>query len=265
MIVTVNQIKLIHYFYFVMGIFGFTNAIFIGFGSPFSVLFLAFYAVNSGISWYMAHVARKKMSSYVVVQSLGFFINHAILTVLAVGCTTLIWVSGLISDLYLLNTLLMANYFVVFLAGLWYVLIKADFIRELFKIYDSYLFKRAKAFIIKIKRAYWDFFGMQLVTDDEIQDYKYGTIGEVDENLISAWENRKKLQYVLECLGRIELSMARYALQQLRERISFLRMTPDNEQGNPIETAERELHDKENEIMKYEKAFYSKTGESKFL
>jgi hypothetical protein len=265
MIVTVNQLRLIHYFYFVMGIFGLANAIFMGFGSPFSMLFLAFYAVNSGISWYMAHVARRKMSSYVVVQSLGFFISHTILAVLTVGGTTLIWVSGIIPDIQLLSTLLTANYFAVFLAGLWYGLIRADFIRDLFTIYDSHIFKKAKAFIIRIKEAYCDFFGRQLVTVEEIRDYRYGTIGEVDENLISAWKNRKKLQYVLECLGRIELSMARHALQRLREKISFLRMTPGNENEKPIARAEGKLHDRENEILKYEKTFYRKTGESELL
>jgi len=265
MIVTVNQLKLIHYFYFAMGIFGLTNSVFMGFGSPLSMIFLAFYAVNSGVSWYMAHVARRKMSSYVVVQSLGFFINHAIVTVLTVGGTALIWVSGLIPDLHLLSTLLMANYFAMFLAGLWYGLIRADFIRGLFTVYDSYLFKKAKAFIIRIREAYWDFFGRQLVAEGEIQGYEYGTIREVDENLLSAWKNRKKLQYVLECLGRIELSMARHALQQLREKISFLRMTPGSEREKPIARAEGELQEKENEIMRYEKAFYRKTGESELL
>ncbi len=59
--------------------------------------------------------------------------------------------------------------------------------------------------------------------------------------------------------------MARHTLQQLRESISFLRMTPDNERGNSITRTERELHEKENEILKYEKAFYRKTGESELL
>ncbi len=50
MIVTVNQLRLIHYFYFIMGIFGLTNAFFVGIGTILSMPFLVFYALNSAIS-----------------------------------------------------------------------------------------------------------------------------------------------------------------------------------------------------------------------
>jgi hypothetical protein len=265
MIVTINHLKLIHYFYFFMGIFGLTNAIFMGIGTPFSMIFLAFYAVNSGVSWYMANVARKRMSDYVVVQSLGFFIKHSILTVLTVGGTTLLWFSEIITDLNLLSSLLTVNYFALFLAGLWYGLIRMGFVSSLFTIYDSYLFRKAKGFMIRIRKAYMDFFGRQLVTESEIRDYGYGTIKDVDENLISAWKNRNKLQYVLECMGRIELSMARHALQELRERIILLLTSLDDERSRLVKRAELELRYKEGEIRKYEKAFYLKSGESEFL
>jgi hypothetical protein len=263
MIVTVDQLKLIHYFYFVMGIFGLTNALFMGFGSPFLAIFLALYMVNSSVSWYIAHVARKKMSDYVVVNSLGFFISHTLLTILTVAGTTLIWVSEIITDVYLLSALLMTNYFVFFLAGLWYCLMRLDFVRDLFTIYDSYVFTKSKGFIIKVKDKYQAYFGRSLVTDEEIREYKYGTIKEVDGNLMSAWRNKSKTQYVLECLGRIELSMTSHALERLREKISFLRASAEGQ--NSIKRAEEQLREKERNMMEYEKAFYRKTGESELL
>jgi hypothetical protein len=266
MIVTVNQLQLIHYYYFIMGIFSLTNAFFMGFGSPFSLIFLAFYTLNSLISWYMASVARKRMSDYVIVQSLRFFMTHTILTILTVGGTTLVWVSGLIPDIFLLNMLLMANYFVLFLAGLWYILTRTDFVGSLFTVYSSRLFRKSKGFIIRVKETYWDFFGRQLVTEEDIKNYKYGTISEVDENLISAWKNRGKLQYVLECLGRIELSLARHALQYLREKLSFLKTSQSSaENERLINRTESELSEKQRDIMEYEKAFYKKAGESQLL
>lgn len=158
----------------------------------------------------------------------------------------------------------MTNYFVLFLAGLWYTLTMTDFVRDLFTIYDSYLFKKSKGFILKIRTAYWNYFGRQLVTEEDIRRYKYGAIQEVDENLISAWKNRKKLQYVLECLGRIELSMARHALQSLKEKISFMGISPEDMHGN-LARAEGELHEKESDVIKYEEAFYKRAGESGLL
>lgn len=260
MIVDVKQLKLAHYFYFVMGIFGLTNAFFVGTGSPFMPIFLAFYTVNSAVGWYIAHVARRKMSDYVVVNSRGFFINHTLLTIATVAGTTLIWVSGVITDILLLNILIGVNYFALFLAGLWYCLMRLDFLRDLFTIYDNYIFAKSKGFIIRIKGKYRAYFGRTLVSDNDIREYRYGTIKEVDDNLVSAWKNKSKTKYVLECLGRIELSMASRGLEKMRERLTFLGSSA-GDQGS-IERADEQIREMERDIMEYEKEFYKRAGES---
>jgi len=265
MIITPRQLKLIHYYYFAMGIFGLANAFFIGIGSPFSIIFLAFYVFNSAISWYIAHVARRKMSGYIVVQSIGFFIWHILLSVITVGMTTLVWMSGIIPEVGLLTAMMMANYFVLFMAGLWYLFTRTDFVSGLFTVYDTYLFKKSKEFMLRIKRKYRGFFGRDIVTDDEIRNYEYGTIQEVDDNLISAWKNKSKLQYVLECLGRIELSLARHVLQYLREELSSLRSSNDPDSIRLARRAEKEIADRSKDIAQFERNFYKKTGESEFI
>jgi hypothetical protein len=261
MIITIGQLKLIHYYYFAMAIFGVVNAFFVGFDSLFSQVFLVFYILNSGVSWYIANVARKKMKDYVVIQSLRFFLNHVIITVLTVGVTLVIWISGVLTDVNLLKTLMTANYFALFLAGLWYAFSRTDFAKELFTVYDSYLFKKCKEFIIKIKDRYRNFFGGEIVSDEDIKRYKYGTNTEVDTNLVSAYQNRSKIQYVLECLGRIELSLARSAIDYLKERIGVLKISNDPANERLIQRAEKMLIQKERNIVDYEKAFYSKTAE----
>jgi hypothetical protein len=261
MIITVGQLKFIHYFYFAMAIFGFVNAFFVGFESLFSLLFLAFYVLNSLVSWYMASVARKRMRRYVVIQSRRFLINHVILTVATVGLTLLIWVSGLVTDINLLRGLMTANYFTLFLAGLWYALSRTDLFKELFTVYDSYLFRKSRDFIIRIREKYRRHFGREIVSDKEIREYSYGTIREVDSNLMSAYQNRSKLQYVLECLGRIEMSLARHAAGMLKERIGDLRMSTDARAQRLAQEAERTLAQKEENIREYERNFYSRAGE----
>ena len=265
MIVTVEQLRAIHYFYFAMGIFGFANAFFVGLGSPLSMLFIAFYIVNSAVGWYMAYVARKRMAKLVVVQSRGFFITHTVLALLVAGLVSLIWASAAIPEIQILNMVLVANYFAAFLAGLWYAATRAEFVKDLFMIYDNYLFRKSKRFIITMKYAYRDFFGRQIVSDDEIRRYKYGTIEEVDDNLMSAWRNRKKIQYVLECLGRIELYIARHSIDLLKEKISFLITSPDSGHRNQVGRVQRELRERERKILEYEKVFFHKTGDSEFL
>ena len=266
MIITVGHLKLIHYYYFAMGIFCFSSVFFIGFDSPFSFVFLLLYAMNSGISWYVAHIARKGMSKYVVLQSLGFFLKHVVLSVLTVGLTVTFWISGFLPDTGLINMFLMANYFVLFVAVMWYAYTRTSFVKGLFTIYDSYLFRMSKEFILKVKRNHRSFFGSDLVSDIEIRGYDYGTIKEVDNNLISAWKNKSKLQYVLECLGRIELSLARHDLKFIMQKISFWKTSPpDSENQFLIKMAENNLTEKKRDIMLFEKSFYEKTGESEFL
>ena len=266
MIITLRQLQFIHYYYFAMGIFSLSNAFFIGFGSPFSLIFLAFYGTNSAVAWYMSMVTRKRMKTYVVIQSLGFAIRHVIVTVVTVLATAMVWASGVIPDVGLLNTLLMVNYFVMFMAGMWYVITRTDLTRGLFQIYDDRIFRKSKKFIIKMRYAYHNFFGRQLITEHEIRDYKFGIIKEADENFVSAWKNRKKLQYVLECMGRIEIALARYALSILKETIDDLRREPPSEQNiRLIKQSENEARDEEHDIMEYEKEFYRKSGESEFL
>jgi hypothetical protein len=266
MIITVDQLKLIHYYYFMMGIFSLTNAILLGFTNIFSFIFLGFYILNSSISWYMAAVARKKMKDYIILNSLRFFINHSILTVITVAGTTFVWVSEIITDIFLLNALLMANYFVLFLAGLWYVLTRTDFVRSLFTVYDNYIFSRSKNFIIGIKEKHWNYYGRQIVSKEEIKKYRYGTIPEVDDNLLSAWNNKGKKQYILECLGRIELALARQALDLIRDKVSTLKSTSTNvEDENLLILNEKIMKDREEAIMEYEKEFYRKAGEGGLL
>lgn len=263
MIITVDQLKLIHYYYFIMGIFSLTNAFFLGFTNIFSVIFLVFYVLNSSISWYVAAVARNRMKDYIILNSLKFFINHSILTAITVAGTTLIWVSEIITDIFLLNTLLLVNYFVLFFAGIWYALTRTDFVRSLFTIYDNYMFSRSKNFIIKTKEKYWNYFGRHIVSKEEIKKYKYGTNPEVDDNLRSAWSNKGKKQYVLECLGRIELSLARQALDLIRDKVSMLKSASTSvEDENLLNLNEKMMKDREEAIMEYEKEFYRKAGES---
>jgi hypothetical protein len=260
MIITIRQLQAIHYYYFCMGIFSLSNAFFMGFDSLFSFIFLGFYAANSAVAWFVANVSRKRMKDYIVIQSRGFAIRHVAATVLTVIATTIIWSSNAIPDVGLLNALLMANYTVMFLAGMWYVITRTDLSRELFAVYDNHAFGRSKSFIIRVRQVHWKMFGRHLVTESDIRSYKYGSLKGVDENMTDAWRHRKKMQYVLECMARIELALARRSLGELKERISSLKLSPESRDNlRLIRESEQEYVQEERDIMEYEKEFYRKS------
>ncbi len=262
MIITVGQLKLIHYYYFAMGIFSVTNAFFVGFGSLFSILFMAFYGVNLVISMYIATVARRRMRDYIIIQSLGFFLKHVLITVATVGVTTLIWVSNVFQDVGLLSTMIFVNYLFLFLAGMWYILARTEFTHDLFQFYDTRIFRKSKKFMISIRRMNRTYYDRQLVTERDIDTYKFGSIKVVDENILDAWKNKEQGKFVMECMGRIELSIARFNLEDLQEKVSNLGLrTRDPLLIKELEKYEKRLKEKRKEIMLYEKEFFRKTGE----
>ena len=266
MMITIRQLQAIHYYYFCMGIFSLASAFFLGFETLFSVIFLGFYASNSLVAWYVAHVSRKRMKDYVVVQSKGFAINHVISTVLTVLAATGIWSSGLIPDVGMLNTLIMVNYMVMFLAGMWYVITRTDLTKGILQLYDNRVFSRSKKFIIRVREAHWKHFGRHLVPDRVFSGYKYGSVKEVDENMISAWKNKSKTQYVLECLARIEMALARKGMAKLKEQLNDLKRSPPSPYNNKlIRETEAELATEQSSLLAYEKQYYQKTSEGKFL
>ncbi len=260
MIITVGQLRLIHYYYFAMGVFGAVSAFFVGLDSLFSLLFLGFFLVNSAVSWYMAFVSNRRMRDYLILESGRFLAEHTIVIAIVVAFASIAWTQLPIGDLVMLRTVMLANYFVLFIAGMWYGATKTDFVKGLFTIYDSYLFRKSKEFILKVKAAHRSHFGREIASDNEIRDYRYGSNSEVDSNLVSAWKNRSKKQYVLECLGRIELALARDALKFLRDEIRGLMVYEDSERKKMAGKAALELKRKERDIMEFEKAFYSRAS-----
>ena len=265
MIITPGQLSTIHYYYFAMGTFGFCSMFFIGLDSLFSLIFLAFYVVNSAVGWYVAYVSRKRMKDYIIPQTMDFFLRHTVITLFCVGLAAGVWSSGFFTDAFLLNSIIMANYFVLFLAGLWYAFTRMDFFKDLFRFYDSYMLRKSKELIIRTRDAHKGFFGRELVKKKDIESYIYGTSHDVDENLISAWKNRRKFQYVLECMGRIELSLARSQIEQAKDNLYRLKVSTDPVEQRIARRNEQDIVGMERDVVRYEKEFYSKTGESDYL
>lgn len=261
MIISVRQLKLIHYYYFAMGIFSFTNAIFAGIGTFLSYIFLVFYGIFLIISWYIAYVARKQLREYIIISSRSFFIKHIALTVGTVLLTSFIWIFGIIPEAEFLYMLMFANYLVFFMAGMWYILTRTDFVRSLFAFYDKRQFRKAKEFIIRTRKENFNYYGRELITAIDINEYQYGFIVEVDEMMESARDNRANKQYALECLGRIELALARKRLDVIgRKMTDMTAMAPTPVNLKELGKTQREFKDLEHDIIEFEKLFYEKSG-----
>jgi hypothetical protein len=263
MIITIRQLQLVHYSYFMFGIFSFVSAILLGLESIASQLFLAFYCMNSAISWYVAYVTRKRMSKYVIVQSMSYFLMHTLATLVTVAVTVSVWLLEVIPDLDLLHGIIAANYFVTILAGMWYAATRIEPVRRLFTVYDSYVFQKSRGFMAGLRHANKGFFGLDIASEKDISSYEFGKIKEVDSNMVQAWRNREKRQFCLECLARVEIALANESLKFIRNKIAYMRMLPASRADERLlRWTENELLEKKADIMRFEKGYYRKSGES---
>ncbi|MCK4496930.1 MAG: hypothetical protein KAU24_01960 [Candidatus Aenigmarchaeota archaeon] len=251
----VKYFQIIHYYYFCMGIFSFTVAIIFGF--PYYLYFIMFYILHSGISWYVALFMEKKMKKFVVIQSSGYMVSHALLTVLTSGMTLVLWSYNILIEKFLIDSIIYINYYIFFLGLLWYVMTRFDVVSELFAYFDSLTLKRAKKLILnkreKLKLR-------KLITDIKIKSYEPGSEPEIDSILISTWRKRKSR--LVRNIYEFETKMCESIIKKFRDRIEKLRSEPVTRLTDQkmIKSYENFIQDYEKTALEYEK-FFSKRGE----
>ncbi len=250
-----DSFQIVHYYYFCMGMFSFTAAIMFGF--PYSLFFIMFFILHSIISWYVSYFMQKKMNKFIVIQSGSYFISHFILTILTVGFTLILWYYQVFIELFLLESIIFINYFVLFIGILWYALSRIDVVNGLFAYFDSINFKRAKKLVIK-KRE--DLGLKKLVTDAIIDSYEPGSHLEVDSLIMSIWGKRKG--NIKERIYNLEMKLCTNIIDRYRNKIQKIKSKTAITVADMklIESYERFIKNYEKEAIKYEELF-SKKGD----
>lgn len=242
--------QIVHYYYFCMGMFSFTAAVIFGF--PYSILFMAFCVLNSGISWYVSWFTQKKMKRFVIIGSSSYMVSHVFLTVMISCMTIFMWYYGVFMMEFLIESIVQVNFFVFFLGMMWYILTRFDMVSGLFDYFDTLALRRAKKLILS-SREKLDL--KKLMTDASIKSYKPGTEPEIDSLLISIWKQKKS--NLKENIHEFEMMMCENAIERLRNRIEKIKSKPGTSHIDQkmIDTYEKFIRDYEKDAVEYEKVF----------
>ncbi|MCX6814249.1 MAG: MFS transporter [Candidatus Aenigmarchaeota archaeon] len=210
--------EVIHYYYFSIGIFSFMCAIIFGFSAFYSVIFILLYIGLSSFSWYTSWFMQKRMREFIIPNSINYAGIHVFFTLFVGGLTFGVWLLGVLKEELLITIILYLNYFVFFLAVVWYIIVKFGVVKEIFDVYDSRIMQNAKKLIIKTRESKKDIFTRTLVSSDNIKNYRTGSNPEIDELLLNAWRE-KKSQKLLKRITEIEIAFCNQTVERMRKWI----------------------------------------------
>jgi hypothetical protein len=251
--------EIIHYYYFSLGLFSFMCSMIFGFSAVYSVIFILLYAGLSAFAWYTSWFMQKKMREFIIPNSMAYAATHVFFTLFVGGLTFGIWLLGALQEELLITVLLYVNYFVFFLAVVWYLIVKFGVVKEIFDVYDTRIMRNAKNLIIKTRDSRKDIFTRALVSSDNIKNYRTGSNPEIDELLLNAWRERNK-QKLLKRITEMEIAFSNQTVERMRKWISQTtsKDTITPRERETITRYEQAIEEYAKSSMDYEKNVVSK-------
>ncbi len=227
-----DYFQTVHYYFFCLGIISFTSIfMFWGIGLL-SYLFIVFYIAHSAISWYVSWFMFTKMQKIYVINTFRYAISHTILTVWAGGLSVLLWYMAAEYYETMLTTLLLLNFFAVFLGGMWYVLSKWKFMDTFFDWMQSGDLRKGKSVMDNFRKKH----RLRLVDDDIIEDYLWGTDNRIDRLFLQAKKQHDEhLEKVIpDTIRDLEIALTELRIRELEKRVSEM-------EGTSVSATERQL------------------------
>jgi hypothetical protein len=241
--IPVLYLKLIHYFYFSVGIFSFASAFVFGFYPSYALFFVVSYIVNSAISWYMSWWLYKRLKKQIIINSWKYVINHLIVTGIVMGVLAIVVLSNvMVRDVSVYNPVngdvtefkafspeimdvfLTFNYFTLFLAIIWSLMLRFDFISKFFMTYNRYTLNKGKNVALKLRSKYGSRL-KSILPDSYIKDYKPGTVEKVDNILMSIVKINESDE--IRMVAELEMFFAEQRIMEMRKRIENLKSNPN--------------------------------------
>ena len=254
--------EIIHYYYFSIGIFSFMCAILFGFSAVYSIAFIILYIGQSSFGWYISWFMQKKMRQFVIPNSLGYMGTHVFFTFFVGALTFGIWMLGALNEELLVTVVLYANYFIFFLAVVWYLTIRFGLVKALFDVYDSRVMENAKDLVVKTRDSRKDVFTRMLVSRESIKGYRPGSNPEIDGLLVKAWKE-KGTEHLLKTVTEIEMELCNQLVNRLRKWMgdtsSKAEITPADKRG--LEKYAKMVEEYATASVEYEKKVVSRVPE----
>jgi hypothetical protein len=253
-----GYLQVVHYYFFCMAVNSFTAAILFYFVPLYSYIFLAFYFIHSAISWHLAWFLHKRLEEIYIINSPRYLIYHFVLTIWSSGLSVILWYIFSYEYHAVVNSLLMINFFLIFLAISWYLLSRVRAVKRLFDWYDARKARVLRNMVLRLR----DGIGKKLVPDKEITDYRPGANPAVDRLFFEIKKKRgkRKKDEMFVSLRDLELELWDMKIEQLQERIADLRASEGIAEHELAETYTKLIDSYTKKRLEYEKYFLKKFG-----
>ncbi|MBN2331438.1 MAG: hypothetical protein JXC85_06490 [Candidatus Aenigmarchaeota archaeon] len=256
-----NQLQIAHYYFFCMAVVSFSSAIIFYFEPLFSYIFLTFYVIHSGISWHIALFLHRRLKEIYVITSMKYFSYHFVLTAWSSCLTIVFWHVFRNEFSAMASSLIIINYFLIFVAIFWLMLARIGFVQQLFEWYDSRKASKLSAMVLRLREKV----GAKLVTDDDILDYRYGSDEKIDyllhdmKRLRRPWGSGGREKLYLS-LRDFEIAIWDIKIGRLNGKMDELRSREGISAQELIKTYARLIESYRKKRMKYEKRFFGEFG-----
>ena len=254
-----DYFQTIHYYFFSLGIFSLTTSFLFTSYNAYSYIFMAFYVVNSGVSWYMSWFMHTRMKAVFVIRTGSYAASHVILTLFSGGMAVGIYWLFEIQFEAIITAFIMINFFVLFMGLMWYILGTLKVTERFLDWQDKNKLEIGKDLVMKLRERK----GVKLMDDDALRAYKFGTDPQIDRLFMEAKMKSENGEDFLETARQIEMRMGELKIGELQGKV-------ENISKGELSTAEKELlssyrsliKSHEKGMLEYEKALYKKGKEA---
>jgi hypothetical protein len=244
----------IHYYFFSLGMVSLTNA-FIMFttSATYSYIFLGFYLFHSAITWYLSWFLHVKVRDQVIIKALRYTASHIILTLWSAGLAALMWYLFRTQYEAMVTSLLMINFFVIFLGGMWYILSRLQFAKRLFYLRETMGVRRAMDAVLDFRRRE----NLSIVDDDMLKKYKLGTNPDIDRLMRLARSQAGKDEAGFrETIRELEMALSETRIDELNRKMKKLAKEEMSEGDKKLfETYTHLVDSYKKKLVHYERLF----------
>jgi hypothetical protein len=247
----------IHYYFFCLGIFSLTSAFLFSSFGVLTYLFMVFYVANSAISWYISWFLHGRMQRIFYIKTWKYASVHVVLTLWSAGLAVMMWY--LFADIYesFMSSIVMINFFVLFLGAMWYAISRFRFVEKFFEWQDREKMKDARGAVMSFR----DSKGLKLVDDDTMNEYEFGKDDRLDHLFLIAKKEKSRGNQVemADAVRDLEMGMTENRLDELlrkAEKLKKEQMSATDQQL--LKTYETLIDGYRKKIVRYQQLFEQK-------
>lgn len=247
----------IHYYFFSLGVISLTSAFLMLSFDVISYIFIAFYIINSVISWQISVYLHTRSKDVFIIKTKKYIINHMVLIFWSAALSVFLWY--LFHEVHgaVINSLISINFFIIFLTFFWYVIGKMGISKKYFSFKNKMALDSAKKIVENFNKKE----NIKLRGEDVIKSYEWGSSYKIDELFHKAKKIEKSGSHfeMMAVVRDIIIAIYEKRIFDLEEKIEEIGKVEINDAEKELmKSYQKLILDYRKELINFEKVYKSK-------